>query len=185
MTRILIIVGSLRERSFNRRLAARAAQLLEGRAEVAFLDYAAVPFVNQDAEFPPPVEVARVREDIAAADGIWIFSPEYNHSYPGALKNLLDWASRPQVRGDYATTAIRGKKVALSGVAGGSGAADVMDHLTELLDRIKADVMEAPRTGVKLSAEAFKSDELVLSAEDEAALARQAEAFLGYLETEC
>ena len=50
-------------------------------------------------EFPTPGEILRVRDEVSKADGIWIFTPEYNHSYPGGLKNLLDWLSRPVKKG--------------------------------------------------------------------------------------
>lgn len=182
MKRILFIVGSMRENSFNRQLAKAAAALLEGRAETAFLDYADVPFVNQDIEYPAPREVERIRAEIAGADGIWIVTPEYNHSYPGVLKNLIDWASRPLVQNDFsAGTALLGKRVALSGVAGKSAAADAMDNTATLLRQVKANLMDEPRTGVALNAAAFKTDVLSLSEDDKAALAAEADAFLAYL----
>ena len=93
--RILMIIGSLRKESFQRQLAQLAQEMLGERAEVAFLDYTQVPFFNQDMEFPVPLPVAQVREAVSRADGVWLFVPEYNHSLPGVLKNLLDWLSRP------------------------------------------------------------------------------------------
>ncbi|MGN1219778.1 MAG: NADPH-dependent FMN reductase, partial [Candidatus Cryptobacteroides sp.] len=56
-----------------------------------YLDYSALPMMDQDIEFPAPDEVSKVREKVAEADALWIFSPEYNYSYPGHLKNLIDW----------------------------------------------------------------------------------------------
>ena len=80
-------------------MARLAAVLLREKAEVSFLDYADIPYRNQDMEFPTPGEILRVRDEVSKADGIWIFTPEYNHSYPGGLKNLLDWLSRPVKKG--------------------------------------------------------------------------------------
>jgi chromate reductase len=75
------------------------AALCRATAEVAAWDYAeigALPLFNQDLYVDPlPASVASFREQIAAADGIVIVSPEYNHGIPGVLKNALDWASRP------------------------------------------------------------------------------------------
>ena len=51
--------------------------------------------MNQDIEHPAPEAVMRVREAVREADGLWLFSPEYNHAIPGPLKNLIDWLSRP------------------------------------------------------------------------------------------
>ena len=114
MKKILFIVGSLREGSFNRQLAHEAEQMIGARAEVTYLDYKDVPLINQDIEFPEPAAVGRLRAAVKEADGIWVFTPEYNFSYPGHVKNLFDWLSRPLVAGDYETpTVINGKKVAL------------------------------------------------------------------------
>ena len=161
--RILMIVGSLRRESFNRQLAEKAAELLEGKAEVQFLDYSDVPFMNQDIESPVPDAVARVRSEVLSADGLWIFSPEYNHSYTGVLKNLLDWLSRPMEPGNYASgTAIAGKKAAISGAAGNSGACHSRERLRELLVQINADVLPE-ETGVVLGAECWQSNKLALT----------------------
>lgn len=179
---ILMIVGSLRKQSFNRQLAEHAVKLVGDRAMVSFLDYSALPFINQDAEFPAPDSAARVREQVAAADGIWIFTPEYNSSYPGALKNLLDWMSRPLKPNDYAFgTTISGKKVTISGVGGKMATAGSRAKLGELLDFIGADRMKQPETGVSAGREAFKTDILNLTPENEAALQKQVDAFLLYL----
>ncbi|MDD7536882.1 MAG: NADPH-dependent FMN reductase, partial [Bullifex sp.] len=95
MKKILFIVGSARKGSFNRQLAGQAEKLLEGRAEVAYLDYSSIPLMDQDIEYPAPSEIERVRKACIEADALWFFTPEYNHSYPGAVKNLIDWLSRP------------------------------------------------------------------------------------------
>lgn len=180
---ILIITGSLRRQSFNRQLADQVAAALDGKANVSRLDYADVPFINQDDEFPAPTAVARVREAVQAADGLWIVTPEYNFSYPGLLKNLLDWLSRPLAPGDFAGgTAISGKKATTSGAAGSSGAANVLAKLDELLRFIRADVMEGAPTGVVLGAEAFGTNVLTLTDADKQALQAQADAFVKFLE---
>ena len=184
MKKILFIVGSLRKESFNRKLAAKAEQLLAGRAEVEYLDYSEVPPMNQDQEFPAPEAVKRVREQVATADGLWIFSPEYNYSYPGHLKNLIDWLSRPLVAGDRQThLAINGKKVALSGAGGAAATAKCREKLTELLTLpfIRADVMAEPQTGIRLNVEAWTEGRMVLTEAQEAALQQQADAFINYL----
>lgn len=64
--------------------------MLAGRAIVEYLDYSDVPLMNQGIEFPTSEAVTRVRQSVAEADALWIFSPEYNYSYHGHLKNLID-----------------------------------------------------------------------------------------------
>ena len=182
MKNILFIVGSLRKGSFNRQLALEAEKYLAGRANVSYLDYTNLPLLNQDLEASTPEPVSRLRDTVANADGIWIFTPEYNASYPGHLKNLLDWLSRPVIPNDYATpTVINGKKVALSGAGGQMATGKCREKLTELLTFIKADVMAEPQTGVTLNAEAWTEGRMILSDEQLAALKAQAEAFVKYL----
>ena len=182
MKNILFIVGSLRKESFNRQLAAEAEKYLAGQASVTYLNYMNVPFINQDIEHPAPAAVTQLRETVAQADGIWIFTPEYNFSYPGHLKNVLDWLSRPIVPNDYATpTVINGKKVALSGAGGQMATGKCREKLTELLTFIKANVMTEPQTGITLNAEAWTEGRMILTDEQRAALKAQAYKFVAFV----
>lgn len=179
MKKILFVIGSLRAKSFNRQLANEARLIIGDRAEVKELGYRDLPLLNQDAEQPEPEAVRRVRAAVAEADGVWIFTPEYNGSYPGHLKNLLDWLSRPVVAMDYATpTCINGKRVAISGAGGKAATANCRAKLTELLNFIKADVLPE-QTGVALSAEAWGSDVLTLTDEQKDGLKAQVDKLLG------
>jgi NAD(P)H-dependent FMN reductase len=110
-----------------------------------------------------------------------VFTPEYNFSYPGHVKNLFDWLSRPVVANDYETpTVINGKKVALSGAGGKMATAKCREKLTELLTFIKADVMEQ-QTGIVLNVEAWTEGRMILSDEQRKTLMEQMEAFLKYV----
>lgn len=184
MKKLLFIIGSLRKESFNRKLAEEAEQMIAGRASVEYLDYADVPLMNQDIEFPAPEAVRRVREKVAEADALWIFSPEYNYSYPGHLKNLIDWLSRPLVAGDRKTPlAINDKKVALSGAGGAAATAKCREKLTELLTLpfIHADVMKEPQTGIQLNMEAWTEGRMILTEAQKENLRWQVDAFLEYI----
>lgn len=179
MRQVLMIVGSLRKNSFNLQLAREIETLLEGQAQVSYLEYSDLPFMNQDIEFPAPESVARVRKAVQEADGIWISSPEYNYQIPGVLKNLLDWLSRPLAPNDWQRgSAVKGKVVTISGAAGKSGAAGVRKNLNGLLEVMSMKVVAGMGTGVSLNGEAFRSDELVLSEEARAALEAQVREFL-------
>lgn len=184
MRRILFIVGSLRKESFNRKLAEAAESFLSGRAVVEYLHYSDLPLMNQDIEFPAPDVVARVRKQVADADALWIFTPEYNYSYPGHLKNLIDWLSRPLTPGDTQTPlAIKGKKIAISGAGGAAATARCREKLIELLTLpfIHADVMVEPQTGIRLNKEAWTEGRMILTEAQKAALKQQADAFLDYI----
>ena len=179
MKKILFIIGSLRTKSFNRQLANEAKVIIGNRAEVLELDYSDLPLLNQDIEHPEPAPVARIRKTIGEADAIWIFTPEYNFSYPGHLKNLLDWLSRPVIPLDYATpTCINGKRIAISGAGGKAATANCRAKLTELLTFIKAEVLPE-QTGIAVPAEAWGTDVLILTDEQKAELKAQADKLIG------
>ena len=179
MKKILFIIGSLRAKSFNRQLAMMAKEIIGNRAEVSELDFSDLPLLNQDIEQPEPAAVARIRKAVSEVDALWIFTPEYNSSYPGHLKNLLDWLSRPVIPLDYGTpTCINGKRVAISGAGGKAATANCRAKLTELLTFIKADVL-AEQTGIALPAEAWGTDVLTITDEQKAQLSAQADALIG------
>lgn len=173
---VLMIVGSLRERSINRQLAEAAASEIAGRVNVEFLDFADVPLLNQDAEWPPPQAVQRVRRQVAAADGLWIVTPEYNHGIPGGLKNLIDWLSRPMR--PLGPAALKGKPVTYCGAAGSSGARYALAALEVVLRAVRADVVDVMPTGVMLDRRAFETDTLRLTDRDQESLCLQANLLL-------
>lgn len=176
MKKILIITGSLRKKSFNRTLAEYAAEIMKNQAEVTMLDYGDVPFYNQDEEFPTPSAVENARREVFSADGIWIFSPEYNSRIPGVLKNLLDWLSRPvSPASGPRESAVRGKVVTVSSAAGKSAGINVRKDLCGLLEKMSMQISGGEGTGIVLSPEAFAGGEMILSDEDKDALKRQAE----------
>ena len=180
MKKVLLIVGSMREKAFNRQAALMAQKMLEKKADVSILSYEDLPQMNQDIEFPAPEAVARVRKEVAEADGLWFFTPEYNHSYPGVLKNLLDWRSRPTQPGVRESSVIWGKKAAITGASGRSAASFARAKLTELLDFIGVDMIST-QVGMAITPEEFETDELVLSDSTKSELKNQAQTFLTYL----
>ncbi|KAA8822663.1 NADPH-dependent FMN reductase [Bifidobacterium vespertilionis] len=180
--KIVFIVGSLREKSFNKELSVFAADALKAKgAEVSYLDYADVPLFDQDDEYPTPAAVARVREEVNGADAIWIFSPEYNYSYPGVLKNLLDWLSRPLKEYDFGgPTALSGKTVALASIAGKSKGAGVRAKLAEIFsfEFTHNTLVDGQGTGAELAPEAFTTGVNTFSEETKQELAKQADDLL-------
>ena len=94
--RILGIAGSLRAGSFNRSLLRAAVERAPEDMTIEVFDLAAVPLYNGDVEAAgDPPGVAAFKQAIAAADGVLMATPEYNHGVPGVMKNAIDWASRP------------------------------------------------------------------------------------------
>ena len=179
--KITAIVGSLRRESLNRQLALEAGKLIGGQAEFELLDYSDVPLLNQDFEYPAPDAVRRVREIVKSADGIWFFTPEYNHFFPGVLKNLIDWLSRPVSESE--SQVLSGKPTAYSGITPGmSGTGIAQDHLTTLLCLLNMKLMNAPRVTIPNAGQQTDKDgRLVLDPAAAGFLEKQAKAFIRFI----
>lgn len=116
-TQILVMVGSLRAASYNRQLAEAAVELGPEGIEIALYDgLADVPFYNEDLDQPDtvPPSADALRTAVRFAGALLLVTPEYNGTVPPALKNAIDWISRPYPRG-----AIYQKPVAVIGTSGG------------------------------------------------------------------
>ena len=172
--KVLFIIGSLREGSFNHQMALEAEKVLAGKAEVSYLDYSSIPLFNQELEVPTLPAVASARKAVLAADAIWIFSPVYNFSIPGTVKNLLDWLSRAldlsETRGP---SALQDKIVTVSSVANA-------DH--EQLFAIYKDLLPFIRTQIvgeftasRINDSAWADGHLVLEDKVAASLKQQVE----------
>jgi chromate reductase len=139
--RILGVSGSLRRRSLNTRLLRAAARELPDGVTLEVWDgLRDIPPYDEDLEPERPAAVERLTEALAAADALLIATPEYNGSFPGHLKNALDWASRP-----LAESPLRNLPVAVVGASTSSfGAVWAQDDLRRVLGRIGARVVGEP-----------------------------------------
>jgi chromate reductase len=143
---VLGISGSLREGSHNRALlAAAAAELPAGVGFREWRGLETLPAYSEDREAQcTPESVSELRRSIAFSDAVLLSTPEYNHSVPGALKNALDWVSRP-----YERNPLRGKPAAVIGASTGVfGAVWAQAELRRILKAVGADVVE---TGLPLA----------------------------------
>lgn len=175
---ILFIVGSFREGSFNHQLAQKAEAILGDRANVSYLDYASIPYMNQDLEMPVHPEIARVRQAVLDVDAVWIFSPVYNYMIPGPVKNLLDWLSRALDLSDTTgQSAVHDKVVTVSAVANGISPDEVFKDYRRLLPFIRMNLVDR-LTGLAINPEAWVTGQLDVADEKIAELTAQAEALL-------
>lgn len=116
--KILVIPGSIRNRSHNARLAALAAKELTladaDVSQISLFDYA-MPLYDADHDMvsgPPPGAI-KLKRMMAAYRGVFIASPEYNASVSPLVKNAIDWVSRVRERGEPAYAAFHGRVFAL------------------------------------------------------------------------
>lgn len=179
--KIVAIAGSLRSGSLNRQLALSAKEVIGHRATFSLLEYADVPLLNQDIEYPAPDAVRRVREAVKGADGIWFFTPEYNHFFPGVLKNLIDWLSRPV--GETEPQVLAGKPAAISGISPGmSGTGLAQDHLVTLISFLNMKVMNVPRLTIPNAGRQMDPDGRLQLTASAPYLEKQAKAFLDFIQ---
>ena len=155
--RVLGISGSLRRDSHNTELLRAAGKLLPPGAELeVWGDLKAVPPYDADDDFGligRAESLQRLDAAIRAADVVLFSTPEYNHSIPGALKNALDWLSRP-----LAESPLRGKPVAVVGASTGLfGAVWAQAELRKVLSAIGARVIDS-ELPVGMAADAFGDD---------------------------
>ena len=172
--KVLFIVGSLREGSFNHQMAVETEKALAGKAEISYLDYSAIPLFNQELEVPTLPAVAAAREAVLTADAIWIFSPVYNFSIPGTVKNLLDWLSRAldlsETRG---SSALQDKIVTVSSVAN-AGHEQLFAIYKDLLPFIRTQVV-GEFIAARINDSAWVDGKLVLEDSVATSLKQQAE----------
>jgi chromate reductase, NAD(P)H dehydrogenase (quinone) len=142
---VLAICGSTRAGSLNAQLLRAAAAALPPSVELVELDptlIKAIPAFDEDDEARAGGDdipaLRMMRDQIAAADAVLVATPEYNASVPGALKNALDWISRP-----IATNVLRNKPVAVIGASTGLfGATWAQAELRKILQTIGANVVD-------------------------------------------
>ncbi|MCL2100047.1 MAG: NAD(P)H-dependent oxidoreductase [Oscillospiraceae bacterium] len=179
--KIAAITGSLRQNSYNCQLAEKAKEILGGLADFELLDYTDVPFMNQDIEYPAPESVRYVREVVKSSDGIWFFTPEYNHYFPGVLKNLIDWLSRPISENE--PQVLEGKPAAVSGITPGmSGTGIAQDHLVTLLSFLNMKVMNKPRLTIPNALQQTAENGRLALTSSLPHLEKQAREFIGFIE---
>ena len=105
-----------------------------------------------DAAFPPVGQA--LKDSISASDGILFVSPEYNRSIPGALKNAIDWGSRP-----WGTSSFARKPTGIIGASpGGIGTAVMQSSFRSVLSFLDAPQLNAPEAYIRFVPEAYGED---------------------------
>jgi chromate reductase len=144
MPTVAVINGSLRQASLNGRLARALAKLAAPQLEFRLLSITDLPLYNQDDETELPAAVARYKQAIAAADAVLFVTPEHNRSIPAALKNAIDWGSRP-----YGTSVWLDRPGAVIGTSAGPvGTAVAQAHLRAVLTSLGVALMGRPEAHV-------------------------------------
>ncbi len=149
-----VVVGSLRKDSLNRQLANALAHMAPKEFAFQQLEIGDLPLYNQDDDAHQAPQVLRLKTDIRSCVGLLFFTPEYNRSMPGVLKNAIDHASRP-----YGDNAWAGKPAGVLGASvGATGSALAQQHLRNVLAYLDVPCMGQPEAFIHAKAGFFEAD---------------------------
>ena len=160
-------VGSLSSTSVNRQLAEALIRLAPEGLEFTELPIRNLPLYSPDFDSDYPPEARALKEAIGRSQAVLFVTPEYNRSIPGALKNAIDWASRPwgQNSFDHIPAAVIGASI------GQIGTALAQQSLRAVLSFCNARQMTSPEAYVRFTPEIFPGDGAVSDEATRAVLA--------------
>ena len=144
-------VGSLSSTSINRVLSKALISVAPSDMEFTEIPIGNLPLYSPDFDDDYPPEAQALKAALAASDAVLFVSPEYNRSIPGALKNAIDWASRPwgQNSFDHMPAAVIGASI------GQIGTAVAQQSLRGVLSFCNARQMTAPEAYIHVRPEAY------------------------------
>lgn len=146
MPEVAVIVGSLRRQSVNRAFANALAKLARRQLALDIVEIGDLPLYSQDLEAALPAAVERFKRAVEAADAVLFATPEFNRSFPAALKNAIEWGSRPPGRNSWA-----GKPGAIIGASPGAvGTAAGQSQLRSVVAVLDIALMAQPEIYLNL-----------------------------------
>lgn len=141
------LIGSLARESINRKLAAALVRLAPPELAMREIPIGDLPLYSYDYDKDYPAPAAALKRAIADVDAVIFVTPEYNRSIPGALKNAIDWASRP-----YGQNSFTRKPSAVIGTSPGKiGTAVGQQHLRSILSFCNSPQMNAPEAYIQFT----------------------------------
>lgn len=171
-------VGSLSSTSINRTLSKALINLAPDDLDFTEIPIRHLPLYSQDYDADYPAEGRDLKRAIETSDALLFVSPEYNRSIPGALKNAIDWASRPWGHNsfDHLPTAIIGASI------GAIGTAVAQQSLRSVLAFCNTRQMTAPEAYIHFDAEVFREDGTVTNESTESFLREYMAEFREHIE---
>ena len=170
-------VGSLSSTSINRELSKALIRLAPQDLEFTEIPIGNLPLYSQDYDENFPPEARALKEAIARSDAILFVTPEYNRSIPGALKNAIDWASRP-----WGQNSFDQMPAAVIGTSSGQiGTALAQQSLRGVLSFCNARQMTAPEAYIRYSPEIFPGEGEVADESTKTFLTNYLEEFRTYI----
>ncbi|MBE7182883.1 MAG: NAD(P)H-dependent oxidoreductase [Methylobacterium mesophilicum] len=158
MKTVAVLVGSLRRESINRKFAESLGRLAKDRLDFRFVEIGDLPLYNEDIWSSPPESVLRLKREVEAADAVLFVTPEYNRYFTPALKNAIDWGTRPWGKNSW-----EAKPAGLIGATpGATGASAGQNSLKGLLNVVDTVLMGQPEVYFTYKPELFDADNNVV-----------------------
>jgi chromate reductase len=156
-------VGSLAKASINRLLATALVRLAPSELQITEIPFKDLPLYSYDYDANYPPVATTFKNAIVSVDAVLFVTPEYNRSIPGALKNAIDWASRP-----YGTNAFTRKPSAMIGTSPGKiGTAVAQQHLRSILAFCNSPQMNSIEAYIQFEPGLITEDGVVTNKETE------------------
>jgi chromate reductase len=175
---VAVMIGSLRKESINRKYAKTLEKLAGGRLQFHELHIGDLPHYNDDLWDNIPEPVARFKDRLNNSDAVLAITPEYNRSYPGVIKNALDWGTRPYGQNSWA-----GKPTAINGTSPGAvGTAVGQARLRGDMLAVGSVVMTFPEAYLQWKPEIYAPDGSVTDESTRAFLQGYVDAFVSWIE---
>ena len=171
------LIGSLARASINRKLALALSRLAPKELQLREIPIGELPLYSYDydADYPPAGRA--LKDAIAAVDAVLFVTPEYNRSIPGALKNAIDWGSRP-----WGTNSFARKPSGVIGTSTGKiGTAVGQQHLRSILAFCNSPLMNAIEAYIQFTPGLITDDGEVTNAETQKFLATYMQEFHGFI----
>jgi chromate reductase len=171
------MVGSLAKGSINRKLAVALTHLAPPELQLREIPIGDLPLYSYDYDKDYPASGRALKDAIAASDAIMFVTPEYNRSIPGALKNAIDWASRPKGKNSFAR-----KPSAIIGTSPGKiGTAVGQQHLRSILAFCNSPLMNAIEAYIEFTPGLVTDEGEVTNASTKEFLATYMQEFHGFV----
>ena len=172
------LVGSLAKGSINRKLAKALVRLAPAGLVLTEIPIKDLPLYSYDYDADYPTPARAFKEAIAASDALLFVTPEYNRGIPGALKNAIDWGSRPKGSNSFAH-----KPSAVIGASNGKiGTAVAQRELHSVLGAVASPQMVSPEAYIQFTPELIDAEGKVADAGTQAFLEKFLAAFQKFLD---
>ena len=176
--RVGYFVGSLAKGSINRTLSKALIKLSPQNLQFTEIPIGNLPLYSYDYDSDYPPEARELKESIAKVDAVLFVTPEYNRSIPGALKNAIDWASRPWGQNSFTR-----KPSGVIGTSPGSiGTALAQQDLRNVLAFCNSPMFNGIEAYLQFKPDVFSEDGTVSNKDTEDFLRTYMEEFAGYIE---